>query len=122
MYLITGEIHIRISIGESRTIWLCGGSAKESLKHSLIYIDENVDLSTLPDEAEKIGFDGVNYGNSSFVYTPSKTRKLWTNKKYMGAECKALHELPQGKHIISIAPNITHDTHMTHLSHVIMWP
>jgi hypothetical protein len=121
-FIKIGEIHIRITIGASKTMWLCGGGHKESLKHAFTYIDENVDLSNLPNNSEKIGYDGVNYGNSSFKYIPSANRKLWTNKKYVGSECKALHGLPSGTHVLSISPNITHDKNTVKISHVILWP
>ena len=101
---------------------MCGGTHKESLKHSLLYLDENIDFSVFPSDDEKIDSDGVNHGNSSYQYIPSEKRILWEKKKYVGNECKALHDLPIGNHILSIAPNVTHDKHETKLTHVIMWP
>lgn len=121
MKLNTGELHIRVTVGESRTLWLCGGSHKESLKHSVIYLDANVDTTKFPGDDEKIDSNGINHGNSSYVYIPSDSRIVWEKKKYVGNECKSLHDLPVGNHILSIAPNITHDKHVTKLSHVVMW-
>lgn len=88
----------------------------------MIYLDENIDFNNFPDDNEKIGSDGVNYGNSSYTYIPSDNRILWVKKRYVNNECKALEFLPQGNHIISIAPNTSHESHITKVSHVIMWP
>jgi hypothetical protein len=122
MHFMTGEIHIKVTVGESKTIWICGDGHHESLKHALVYLDTDIDFSRFPNDDEKIGNDGVNYGNSSYTYIPGEKRILWTKKKYVNNECKAIEFLPKGTHILSIAPNSTHEAHITKLSHVIMWP
>lgn len=97
-----GEIHFQIQIDRNDFILICG-SVKESLLHTLIYLDLNVegDLTN---------------------YTPSETRVLWTKRKYLAGECKYLLEIPRGRHVVSIHPHEEHKNHKTGLSHVITWP
>lgn len=115
-----GEIHFKITIGVNNFLWLCGGAHKESLKHILIYLDKDVNITL--DNKEKIDADGINTGKSSYKYTPSANRVLWLNKKYVGNECKAVTDLPVGNHILSISTNSSQESHMVKLSHIILWP
>ena len=117
-----GEIHFRIKIGEANSLWLCGGTHKDALLHSLIYLDKDVDITKYKDDKEKIDQDNVNRGVSTYEYVPSTDRVLWTNKYNKGNECFAVLELPKGNHILSIATDPAHDTHLTKISHIIMWP
>ena len=114
-----GELHIRIKIGDTPIVWLCGGIVKESLKHTLIYLDENVKLPAFDFDLKK-GFD--EFASYEIPYTPSANRILWTKRKYVGNECKSILDLPKGEHVLSIATNTSHDLHSSKLSHVIMWP
>lgn len=98
-----GEMHLKVQVGNKAIVWICG-AVKESLLHAKMYLDSNV-----PDDKLK-------------GYTPSSNRKEWTKKKYVGNECKALEELPQGQHVISVSTQGAPEKHTTGLSHVIFWP
>lgn len=98
----SGEIHIKIEINHMNEIWICGNN-KESLMHSTIYLDKNVE-KRLTD------------------YVPSNDRILWDKKKYVGNECKSVIELMPGIHVLSISTNTSHANHKTSISHVIQWP
>jgi hypothetical protein len=62
MCIYIGEIHFRITIGNTKFLWLCGGIVKESLKHTIMYLDENVDISKYPNVIEQTDKDGINSG------------------------------------------------------------
>jgi hypothetical protein len=114
-----GEVHFRIKIGKARHIWMCG-NGKESLKHTLFYLDENV---TLPEfKYDLFQPDTDTFPDYVIPYTPSANRKLWTRKKYVNFECKMVMDLPPGEHVLSISPNSSHPKHISQVSHVIMWP
>lgn len=82
-----------------------------------------MDITKYPDDKEKTDKDGIMSGFSSYKYVKSENRKEWTNKKYVGSECKSLFDLPSGNHILSIKTNhSTDDKHQAKLSHVILWP
>ena len=98
-----GEMHLKVNVGNKNIVWICG-AVKESLLHAKLYLDSNV-----PDDKLK-------------GYTPGSKRQVWTKKKYVGNECKALEELPQGQHVISISTEGAPEKHTTGLSHVIFWP
>ena len=97
----SGEIHLKIEINHMNSIWLCGNN-KESLMHSTIYLDKNVE-------------------NRLTNYVPGNDRVLWEHKKYVGNECKSITDLPPGIHVLSIATNSSHANHKTSISHVIQW-
>ena len=98
----TGELHIKLKIGENPTVWLCGGG-KEPLKFLKYYLDKDVK-------------------NPGPDYVPSSNREEWTKKKYMGYECKAILDLPKGEHVLSISNAAPQKDHTASLTHVIMWP
>lgn len=101
-----GELSLRIHISSNNFILLCS-PFKDSLANTLFYIDFNINVS-----------DTIQQN-----YTPSSDRQLWTNVVNLGHECIYLQDLPQGKHVISLAPNTTDDKIKSWaLSHVIMWP
>lgn len=98
----SGEIHIRINIGSTDFLLLCG-TVKDSLKHTIFYLDADVKDEDLAN------------------YIPSSNRVEWPHKRYLGGECKYMKTLPTGSHVISVRPNNT--TQVTSgLSHVVMWP
>ena len=99
-----GPLHLRIHVGQFNQVLLCG-QMKESLLHTIIYLDRDV------------RFDGKDARD----YVP-KNPVIWTNKKYFGNECKFITELPSGDHVLSIEPHQDHAHHKTGLSHVITWP
>lgn len=99
-----GEIHVKITVGKTNHVLLCG-TVKDSLKHTLFYLDANVKPEALAN------------------YKPSSNRVEWGHKKYLGGECKFLNSLPTGTHVVSIRPHQTpNHKHVTGLTHVIMWP
>ena len=98
----SGEIHLKIEVNHINEIWLCGNN-KESLMHSTIYLDKNVE-KRLDD------------------YVPGNDRILWEKKKYVGNECKSITDLPYGIHVLSVATNTSHANHKTSISHLIQWP
>ena len=116
-------------------MWLCG-----ALHHTLVHVDLNYAFpesvqqhlsalhSNLPydvDEYQLVDTQSRSdeYGNSSSIdYTPTKNRQLWTHKKYVGSDCKAINGLPSGLHVISLSTNSSHPNHLTTLTHVITWP
>ncbi len=100
-----GEIHFRVEITDTNFLWLCG-SHKESFLHAAVHLDLDV---ALPDDKARQ------------QYTPSAQRRLWTNKKYVGFECKAILDIPKGLHVLSIGGNGTSDAKATSLTHIIMW-
>eukprot|EP01038_Epipyxis_sp_PR26KG_P007904 gene7904-10729_t len=102
-----GEIHILININSSNFVWLCGGSAKDSLAHSVVYLDKDVSHDIIMNRS---------------IYVPTEHRELWTDKKYIGFECKEIQNIPPGLHVLSISHNTTFPKHTLVLSHVIMWP
>jgi hypothetical protein len=115
-----GEVHFRVKVGDIKQVWLCGGIQKDSLKHTLVYVDLNVALP--PFSYDFVTHEFAKFDQYRVPYTPSPGRQLWTHKKYVGYECKAINNLPSGEHVVTIAPNATHDKHVTKISHVIMWP
>jgi hypothetical protein len=65
----------------------------------------------------------ITSGFSSYKYVQSENRTIWTKKKYMGSECKAILDLPSGNHILSIQTNHSdNDKHQSKISHIILWP
>lgn len=105
-----GEIHFRFQVRNTNFILLCG-QVSESLLHVAVYIDLHYQFSRYPN------------GTSNYEdYEPSQTRQLWSKKKYFGAECKYIIDLPVGDHVLSLKPNISHPNHVTGISHIIMWP
>ena len=73
-----GEVHFRIKIGNVKHVWICGGIQKESLKHTLVYMDLNVPLPSMQ-------FDFVNNTWETFdhflekvpiPYVPTTNRQL----------------------------------------------
>lgn len=100
-----GELHVKVTITNFNTVWFCG--LKESLKHSSVWVDLNVPIPA--------------NGNWTH-YVPSTNRVSWEKKKYVGSECKAINDLPQGTHVISIGTLPLFPHHETTLTHVIMWP
>lgn len=93
------ELHLRITINEENNfLWLCGLN-KLSLVHAVIYLDQDVDMS--PAEVAS--------------YVPSMKRVLWDKKRYVGHECKEVHELPKGKHVLSIANGGEKTLEITHV-------
>jgi len=99
-----GEIHLKIDILKTDFVWVCG-AVKESLMHSVIYLDPNVKLPANVSE-----------------YVPSEKREKWEKRKYMGNECKQINGLPVGSHVLSVSTENAPDTHTTGLSHLILWP
>ena len=98
-----GELHLRITIRNTRTVWVCG-AVKESLLKTVMYLDPQVSPTQLKH------------------YQPSENRIEWTKKKYMGNECKAITDLPVGTHVLSISTsNVTDAHHVTGFSHLITW-
>lgn len=101
-----GELHLRLPVGKAGYVWLCG-PAKETLLHVPIFLDPNAaeDIGKLP-------------ANNMTAYVPSPNRVEWKSKKYIGAECKELFNLPEGNHVLSIGTN---GEKTISLSHVITW-
>ena len=95
-----GEIHLRVPVGDEGKVWLCGHN-KESLLHATFYV-EKIDNPKTFDKTQ---------------YVPSSSRTEWKKKKYVGAECKELHDLSYGEYVISIQPG---DKNL-HLSYVVTW-
>ena len=92
-------------IKDKAVIWLCGAVA-ESLKHTVLFLDENVAEDALHN------------------YRPPLTdkRKKWDKVNYVGNECKAVNELPKGTHVLTVSTaGTTEPSHMAGLSHVITW-
>ena len=104
--IASGEIHLKITIGSVPYVWVCG--LKESLKHATVYLDVNV----------KTPLNG-----NWTLYTPpaAESRVLWDKKKYQGNECKQIHDLPSGVHVLSIGTTKDVPLHETTISHVITW-
>ena len=69
-----GDIHVKVTVNSINTVWVCG-TVGESLKHTIFYLDKNI---------EKEGLVG---------YTPTAGRVKWEHKKYMNGEC-TIHEMP----------------------------
>jgi hypothetical protein len=115
-----GEVHFRIKVGNARFVWVCGGIQKESLKHTLVYLDPNVALPPFTHDFATDEFAKLK--SRQIPYTPSARRQVWHHKKYVGFECKAINNLPPGEHVLTLATNSSHEKHLTKISHVIMWP
>jgi hypothetical protein len=95
-----GELHIKFTTQKDNdVIWLCG-QMSQSLAHAKFYLDLNQGDAT----KEK--------------YVPSPNRKEWTKKKYIGAECKELNEIPKGTHVVSV---VNGGDKGIEISHLISW-
>ncbi len=95
-----GELHIKFSVKKDNDIiWLCG-QIQQSLAHAKFFLDLHQDDAT----KEK--------------YIPTPDRKEWTKKKYVGAECKELSDIPKGTHVVSV---INGGDKGIEISHLITW-
>lgn len=115
-------------------VWLCG-----ALHHTLVHVDLNypfpdsarpnlaalrTDLPLDVNEYQFVDAQSGSEGNSTvsgIEYVPTNNRQLWTNKKYIGSDCKSILNLPPGLHVISLSTNSSHPNHLTTLTHVITW-
>jgi hypothetical protein len=98
-----GAIHLRVTVGNIKSIWLCG-NRKEGLKHTEIFLDRNAKFLNATD------------------YQPSTKQELWSKKKVTSPDCISVDELPPGTHVLSIDTNKAPDKHIHDLSHVVLWP
>lgn len=95
-----GEIHIKFTTKKDKdVIWLCG-QMSQSLAHARFYLDLNQEHATKD------------------KYVPSPNRQEWTKKKYVGAECKELNEIPKGTHVVSV---VNGGDKGIEISHLITW-
>jgi hypothetical protein len=127
-----GEIHIKVTIGETNHLWLCG-TAANSHTHSTVHVDLNPQFTEArvgesgetqqeQDQSEPARtINGVPISmipaTSKLGYTPSADRVPWKHMKYVGFECKNIHSLPTGTHVISISSE-----QYSQITHVVMWP
>ncbi len=62
----SGELQLKIKIGNANYMWICGGE-NESLKHSMFKLDK----------------DAGNKFDKNENYVPSLNRIIWNYRKYM---------------------------------------
>eukprot|EP01041_Mallomonas_annulata_P010810 gene10810-22557_t len=99
----SGELHLRLKVGKDTIVWICGNNQGESLKHAEFFLDTNVSESRMAN------------------YTPGVDRVQWHHKKYVGDECKALHNIPEGVHVMSVITSANKTEHVSAVTHVITW-
>ena len=96
-----GEIRIKLELGSSLFMWVCGDKLQDD---ALFYLDANVLL-----------YNDVNY-------QPFENRIVWKKLTTKGPTCVELHGLPKGEHVLSIAAKADSPHARLSLTHVIFWP
>jgi hypothetical protein len=98
-----GEIQLRVTVGDTGTIWMCGNAGAHL--HANMWVDLNA----------KIPLDPTHY-------SPPSDRKLWRHRRDRYSDmCQEIHNLPSGTHVISLKGNESHPLHVSSLTHVITW-
>jgi hypothetical protein len=113
------NLRVQVSAGAPH-LRVCAQNHKESLKHGVFYLDQNVS-GVAGMVIGGTGTAGMAGGGAGGVYTASPQRAVWTKRKYVGDECTLLTELPPGEHVLGVAVNPTAAGARAIVSHLVLY-
>jgi hypothetical protein len=127
-----GELHlvIRINPDSGGRFWLCS-AGKDDLQHVHVSLEANVD-SRYPG-AVAAGTasggagppaDGENQAWKEFKekYAPGESRTALSEfAATAGGVCKEFSNIPEGVHVVSIAPDPAQPAQVSSITHVVTW-